>query len=204
MTRDLNKEEAEIRNGNRFVREVHGTGVFPRDVDRLFLKYANLRHKVYNTHKDSFADDATRKELQSYIDEQFVKLTKEYDINGEVVFPGYIKKALNLRVRHSFVKGRFRDTTRERLGSEENEIEGMLADDVRSAREIEDSELIDDLLTGASFSVLELDIFTQLVQGKIKERVLVKELAEKHGLPIKTVKDSVKDVKDYLALKLKK
>ena len=102
------------------------------------------------------------------------------------------------------MKGRFRDTTRERLGSEENEIEGMLADDVRSAREIEDSELIDDLLTGASFSVLELDIFTQLVQGKIKERVLVKELAEKHGLPIKTVKDSVKDVKDYLVLKLKK
>lgn len=204
MTRDLYKEEAEIRNGNRYVREVHGTGVFPRDVDRLFRKYANLRHKVYNTHKDSFADVATRKELQSYIDEQFVRLTKEYDINGEVDFSGYIKKALNLRVRHSFVKGRFRDSTRERLASEENEIEGLLADDMSSTQTIEDKELVDALLTGATFTPLELDVFSQLVKGKVKERTLVKELAEKHNLPVKIVKESVKDVKDYLVLKLKK
>lgn len=202
MSRDLNREKAEIRNGNRFVTEVHGTGVFPRDVDRLFQQYANLRHKVYNTHKDSFNSEATRKELRSYIDEQFVKLTKEYDINGEVDFPGYIKKALNLRVRHSFIKGRFRDNARERLGSEENEIEGLLSNDIQSAREIEDSELIDSLLTGANFSSLEIDILLCLVKGTTKEKDFVRELATKYNVSLKSVRESVKNVKEYVLLHL--
>lgn len=203
MSRDLKKEQVEIRNGNRFVTEVHGTGVFPRDTDRLFRQYANLRHKVYNTHKDSFNSEATRKELRSYIDEQFVKLTKEYDINGEVDFPGYIKKALNLRVRHSFVKGKFRDTTRERLGSEDNEIEGLLAEDLQSTQLIEDAELIDELLSSANFSDLELAVFQSLLKSNLKEKELVKELASEYNVSFKAVRDSVKNVKEYLALKLR-
>lgn len=204
MVRDLNKEEAEIRNGNRFIRETQGTGVFPRDVDRLFRKYANLRHKVYNTNKDAFADEATRRELRSYIDEQFVKLTKEYDINGAVDFPFYIKKMLNLRVSGSFVKSTSRGYKRERLGSKAEDIYGLLPDDVQTSRAIEDSELIDELLTSANFTELEVDIFTQLTQGRVKERELTKELAEKHNISLKATKEAIKDVKDYLSLKLRK
>lgn len=206
MVRDLEREEAEIRNGNRYITEVHGTGVFPRDVDRLFRKYANLRHKVYNTHKDSFTNEATRKELRSYIDEQFVKLTKEYDINGEVDFPGYIKKALNLRVRHSFVKGRFRDTTRERLGSSEDEIEGLLNAGLdtfeASSKEVEDAELIDELLTGADFSLIELEVFSLMVKGKSRERDIIKEVTATHDTSTKSVRDAIKNVREYVLIKL--
>src|SRR5690606_39735877 len=65
----------------------------------------------------SFADDATRRELRSYIDEQFVKLVKEYDINNPVDFPGYIDKKLKLRVKQTFIKNQFRSEER-RVGKE--------------------------------------------------------------------------------------
>ncbi len=201
MVRDLNKEKTEIRNGNRFVTEVKGTGVFPRDVDRLFLQYANLRNKVYNVNKDLFFDEATRKELRSYIDEQFVKLTKEYHINGEVDFAGYIKKSLNLRVRHSFVKSRFRDNSRERLGSEDDEIELLLSASEANPTEIEDAELIDSLLTDASFSPLELEVFTLMVQGKVKEKE-ISRLITAEDVSQKAIREAIRNVKDYLILKL--
>ena len=116
MARDVEKEQSMIRNGNRYVREQEGTGVFVRDVDRLYVQYTNLRHKVYNSYKDNFSDEATQQELKSYIDEQFVKLTKEYEINGDIDFPGYIKRMLNQRVRGTILKNKFRDNNRERLG----------------------------------------------------------------------------------------
>lgn len=203
LSRDLSKEEREIRNGNRFITEVHGKGVFPRDVDRLYHRYANLRYKVYNTHKDSFRSEASRKELRSYIDEQFIKLTKEYDINGEVDFPGYIKKALNLRVRHSFVKGRFRDSARERLGAEDNEIETLLGTDTSSQEEIEDAELIDDLLSKAKFSPVELAVFSYLLRGKVKDANIIKEVSAKYKVSQKSVRDAIKNVREYVALNLK-
>ncbi|AXY05416.1 hypothetical protein [Enterococcus phage EFLK1] len=202
MSRDVQKEEKEIRNGNRFITETHGKGVFPRDVDRLYHKYSNLRYKVYNTHKDSFNSEASRKELKSYIDEQFIKLTKEYDINGEVDFPGYIKKALNLRVRHSYVKGRFRDTARERLGTQDNEVELLLGIDDSSQADIEDAELIESLLSKANFSEIELAVFQQLIQGTVRDARIITELSEKYGVSKKAVKDAIKNVREFVLINL--
>lgn len=202
MSRDVQKEEKEIRNGNRFITETHGKGVFPRDVDRLYHKYSNLRYKVYNTHKDSFNSEASRKDLKSYIDEQFIKLTKEYDINGEVDFPGYIKKALNLRVRHSYVKGRFRDTARERLGTQDNEVELLLGIDDSSQADIEDAELIESLLSKANFSEIELAVFQQLIQGTVRDARIITELSENYGVSKKAVKDAIKNVREFVLINL--
>lgn len=200
--RKVDEEEKMIRNGNRFITEEKGRGVFPRDVDRLFQQYANLRHKVYNTNKEVFRDEATRQELKSYIDEQFVKLAKEYEINGEVDFPGYIKKALNLRVKHSFIKGRFRDNSREKLGTEENTVEDMLTQDTTSYVDTEERELIDYLLDGASFSNIEMDLLYGLLMGKETERDLIYHLAKKYDMQVKEVKPYLKELREYVVLKL--
>lgn len=202
MVRDINEESKEIRNGNRFVKEEHGSGVFPRDVDRLFVKYSNLRHKVYNTHKNSFPDEATRRELMSYINEQFVKLTKEYDINGYVDFPGYIKKALNLRVRYSFVKGRFRDKGREFLGTEDDEVEGMLSEDVHSTEAIEERELLEYLMSGTNFNEMELYILQALIGGRAKEKGLAKSIANTFGTSISEAKRELTEIQNYIWYKL--
>lgn len=202
MSRDINTEEQEIRNGNRFIKEVHGTGVFSRDVDRLYHRYANLRYRVYNNNKNYFRDEVSRRELRSYIDEQFIKLTKEYDINGEVDFPGYIKKSLNLRVRHSFVKGKFRDNSRERLSSLDDEIEQLLGVDCNSQNHIEDIELVEFLLSQAKFNQLELAVFTKLLLTNTKDTEIVKELSSKYNVSLKTVRDAIRDVREYVKLTL--
>jgi len=65
-------------NGNRFLTNTDAhTGVFLRDVDKLFVQYKNLRMSVYNQYKGYLPDAATRAELWSYISEQFVRLVKE-------------------------------------------------------------------------------------------------------------------------------
>lgn len=203
MSRDIQNEEREIRNGNRYTTETHGTGMFPRDVDRLFHKYSNLRYKVYNTHKDSFNQESARQDLKSYIDEQFIKLTKEYDVNGEVDFPGYIKKALNLRVRHSYVKGQFRDGARERLGAVSDEVENLLGTDNQSQADIEDAELIDALLTQANFTNVEIEVFTRLVRGTQKDMDIVEEVSQELNVSKKAVKDAIRNVKDYVLINLR-
>lgn len=91
-------DKRKIRNGNKYIKDDAGEGVFSRDPDRLYREYANLRYSIYDSWKRNFNSEAGREELMSHIDEQFIRLVREYDITSEVDFPGYIKAKLNRRV----------------------------------------------------------------------------------------------------------
>lgn len=91
----------------------------PRDLETLYKQYAKLRNKLLKEEMSRFAyrDEETGKivydkaqvdDLKSYINYQFVKLTKEYDPNSGVDFPGYIKQKLTLRTRHSYIKKKYK------------------------------------------------------------------------------------------------
>ena len=91
----------------------------PRDVEQLYYKYAKLRNKLVRQEMSRFAyrdsktgkvvyDKAQVDDLRSYVDYQFVKLTNEYDPNSAIDFPAYIKTKLTLRVRHSYIKRKYK------------------------------------------------------------------------------------------------
>jgi len=205
LARDIQKEQEKIRNGNRFIAEPEeGKGVFPRDADRLFLEYTNLRKKIYNTQKYKFPDEATRRELESYIDEQFVKLVKEYDINSPVDFPGYIKTKLNLRVKQVFVKGRYRDQDREQLTNNDWDIENMLADEqLQSYHKERNNEMLahllsDTVLTDVQHGILKIWLSQPLSQTKV-----VTEIVNEFDLSRKDATKEVNELKEYLGYRLK-
>ena len=74
-----------------------------RDLDRLYEQYRPLRLSLITQFAPDCVDSATKEELPSYIDEQFIRLTLEYDVSSPVDYPGYIKILLTLRTKYSFI-----------------------------------------------------------------------------------------------------
>lgn len=101
-------------------------GQYARDADRLYEEYTNLRMSLYNKYQNNFRNQETKNELMSYIDEQFVKLVKEYDINSPVDFPGYIKTKLTARVSYGFIRRKYRDKNREVIMREEGTLQQLM------------------------------------------------------------------------------
>lgn len=203
MSRDIDKEQELIRTGNRFVTEVgSSTGVFPRDVDTLFLRYENLRNKIYSQYSSMYSDSVTRSELRSYIDEEFVKLCKEYEINGEVDFPYYIKTKLTARVKGTFNSGTIRTRKREPLGATEGEVENMLDDNVSPYATVGFQELVDSLTEGVSLSPMEQEILSVMVTGEWTVKQLVADNTAKYDVSKKQVQETIADIKELVAHKL--
>lgn len=204
--RNIDKEKEYIRNGNRYVQENSGRGVFARDSDRLFHQYSNLRWSVYNKHKDSFNDETTRAELQSYIDEQFIKLVKEYEINGAVDFPGYIKTKLNQRVKHTFVKNVFRDKARERLGADEFEVANLV--DRRHTDEalLEDQMLQEYVFGKTEFTPIQKELLVYLLEkGMVSdERVIIRNVASKFKVSREKVNEELSELRFFVSSKIAK
>ena len=191
-----------IRNGNRYVREQEGTGVFVRDVDRLYVQYTNLRHKVYNSYKDNFSDEATQQELKSYIDEQFVKLTKEYEINGDIDFPGYIKRMLNQRVRGTFLKNKFRDNNRERLGKEENEVELLMGYSSEIDPDVAFRELVEEVFSDVHLSDIERAILNLWINTDLKDREVIIQVTSEQAVSVQAVQLAMKELRIFVMAKL--
>ena len=202
MARDVEKEQSMIRNGNRYVREQEGTGVFVRDVDRLYVQYTNLRHKVYNSYKDNFSDEATQQELKSYIDEQFVKLTKEYEINGDIDFPGYIKRMLNQRVRGTFLKNKFRDNNRERLGKEENEVEFLMGYSSEIDPDVAFRELVEEVFSDVHLSDIERAILNLWINTDLKDREVIIQVTSEQAVSVQAVQLAMKELRIFVMAKL--
>lgn len=114
---------------------------FDRDVDRLLLQYRNLRNSMYLQYNRALTGEASKKELESYIDEQFIRLVKEYDINGEVDFPMYVKTKLQGRVGRVFINRKRRDKSREILPGIDDSVKYSLEN--RSYEDTTDVELYD-------------------------------------------------------------
>lgn len=203
MVRDLDKEASKIRNGNRFIQDSSGTGVFSRDPDRLYAEYTNLRKKIFSTYRGSFNNEATRRELSSYIDEQFIRLVKEYDINSPVDFPGYIKAKLNLRVK-SYVESQFKDKGRERLTTEEDEIERMLEseDGYLGELSVDDLDLRDYVFEGADFSNLEVDIINLWLSMRLTEREIITRMIAKYGKSKREIERVMEELKEFVLFKI--
>ena len=92
---------------------------FTRDVDRLWVQFEPLRRSVYRKLSPSVPSVADREDLISFINEQFVKLVKEYDPTSGVDFPGYISKMLLIRSKGLYVRPVNREHEREAQTTDE-------------------------------------------------------------------------------------
>jgi hypothetical protein len=205
MTRDPNKEKEYMLNGNRFtVNTGEQTGVFIRDVDKLFYQYKNLRQSLFMQYKDYLNDPFTQSELMSYIDEQFVRLVKEYDINGPVDFPGYIKTKLNYRVKHSYLKGEYRDRQRIFVLKNDFDVSNLIAQNPANDEELGYYEALEYSLHGISLTSLEKDILFYIMQELTETQIekKVKKKYSKDRLSSATIREHIDHLKNFLRERL--
>lgn len=159
------EDQVDILNGTSFsVNPNETTGVFLRDTDKLMVQYRNLRLSMYNQYKEYLPDQTTREEMRSYIDEQFIRLVKEYDIHGPVDFPGYIKIKLNYRVRHSYIQGEYRDRERIFVTRNEFDVSNLIDRDPRYDTELDYYEVLEYALSDLVLSELEREVLYQILQ----------------------------------------
>lgn len=203
MTRNIENEQKKILNGNRFAVNTSETvGVFHRDVDKLMHQYRNLRMSVYNQFKDYLPDLITQEELRSYIDEQFVRLVKEYDINGPVDFPGYIKTKLTYRVRHSYIKGEYRDRQRVFVPKNEFDVSNLIERTPSSDEELDYYEALEYALSGMKFTDLEKSILFYTLQEMTASQIEKKVKKNFPKVSSSAIKEALNEVQLFLKTKL--
>jgi benzoyl-CoA reductase/2-hydroxyglutaryl-CoA dehydratase subunit BcrC/BadD/HgdB len=203
--RNPEREQSQINNGTSFfVNTDEATGVFLRDVDKLFHQYHNLRLAIYNQYKDYLPDPVSRKDLQSYIDEQFVRLVKEFDIDGPVDFPGYVKTKLTYRVKHSYIKGEYRDRNRVFVTRNEFDIKSYLEKSVNTDTELDYYEVLEFALKDVELTNLEKEVLflmlQELTDGEIEKTIKANHQSEK--LSSSVVRETLKNMQEFIRMKL--
>jgi hypothetical protein len=199
--RNTEKEQEQILNGNRFmVNTDESTGVFLRDVDKLMHQYRNLRLSVFNQYKDYLPDPVSQDELKSYIDEQFVRLVKEYDINGPVDFPGYIKTKLNYRVKHSYIKGEYRDRQRVFVPKNDFDVSNLIERSPSRDEELDYYEVLEFALHDIKLSELEKEVLFYMLQemtdAQIERKIKANHPNEK--ISSATIRETLKHMQSFL------
>lgn len=171
---------------------------FSRDVDKLFVQFANLRKSLYRRLSKSVPSDADRDDLISYINETFVKLTKEYDPTSGVDFPGYIYKMLTMRTKALYVRPTNREHERQ-IATEDEELLGQLEGGA------EDEVLEEDLEHLIKFvsSKVHLDdddkyIMTLIADG-LTDVKISRILAEQYEITPAEAKEKLADIKEMLS-----
>lgn len=206
MARDLEREQEQILNGNRYVMNTDEvTGVFLRDVDKLMHQYRNLRMSVYNQYKDYLSDPVSQSELNSYINEQFIRLVKEYDINGPVDFPGYIKTKLNYRVKHSYIKGEYRDRQRVFVPKNEFDVSNLIERNPFRDEELDYYEALEYALDDVELNELEKEILFYILQ-EMTDAQIEKKVKKNHSnekISSAAIRDILKNMQTFLRTKLK-
>jgi hypothetical protein len=203
--RDIEKEQEQILNGNRYlVNTDEHTGVFLRDVDKLMHQYRNLRMSVYNQYKDYLPDPISQNELRSYIDEQFVRLVKEYDINGPVDFPGYIKTKLTYRVKHSYIKGEYRDRQRVFVPKNDFDVSNLIERSPMMDEELDYYEALEYALHDVELTDLERELLFYILQemkdSEIEAKVKANHPNEK--ISSSSIRESLKEMQLFLRTRL--
>jgi hypothetical protein len=205
LSRNVEKEQEQILNGNRFmVNTDEATGVFLRDVDKLMHQYRNLRLSVFNQYKDYLPDPVSQDELKSYIDEQFVRLVKEYDINGPVDFPGYIKTKLNYRVKHSYIKGEYRDRQRVFVPKNDFDVSNLIERSPSRDEELDYYEVLEFALHDIKLSELEKEVLFYMLQemtdAQIERKIKSNHPNEK--ISSATIRETLKHMQSFLKTRL--
>jgi len=205
MARNVDKEQEQILNGNRFmVNTDENKGVFLRDVDKLMHQYRNLRMSVYSQYKDYLPDPVSQEELMSYINEQFVRLVKEYDINGPVDFPGYIKTKLNYRVKNSYIKGEYRDRQRVFVPKNDFDVSNLLEKQMIQDEELDYYETLEYALQDVKLSELEKEILYYMMQELTDAQIerKIKSNHPKNTYSSAVIRDTLKEMQTFLKTKL--
>lgn len=138
-----------------------------RDLDRLYEQYRPLRLSLITQFAPDCVDSATKEELPSYIDEQFIRLTLEYDVSSPVDYPGYIKILLTLRTKYSFIDIRNKKANAEILEDITDPMTSNIANKVYTDGEQEESlaELLEDIYSRVHLPDLETLILGRLIRG---------------------------------------
>ncbi|AMQ66647.1 RNA polymerase sigma factor [Bacillus phage Shbh1] len=202
--RDIEKEKENILNGNRYVVNTNeGKGVFLRDVDKLIHQYKNLRTSIFRDYKDYLPDPISQEELKSYIDEQFVRLVKEYDINGPVDFPGYIKTKLTQRVKNSYIRGEHRDRKRVFVPRNDFDISNLIESSPSHDEELDYYEALEYVLHDVELNEIEKETLFLILQ-EFPDTQIEKKLRQSYGNIASNaqIKDTVKNMQYFLKTKL--
>jgi hypothetical protein len=180
------------------------TGVFLRDVDKLMHQYRNLRLSVYNQYKDYLPDSTSQDELRSYIDEQFVRLVKEYDINGPVDFPGYIKTKLNYRVKHSYIKGEYRDRQRVFVPRNDFDVSNLIERSPKIDEELDYYEALEYALHDVKLNGLEREVLFHILQEMTDTQIeqSVKKNHQNEKISSSSIRDTIKRMQSFLKTRL--
>lgn len=185
-----------VYSGNRYIYSSEGSPTFERDADKLFVQYENLRKNAFYKYKDRFSDNATQQELKSYIDEQFITLVKEYDINSKVDFPGYIKTKLYARVSQSFVRSRHKDNSREMLEGKDYQIQEML-EGQGTHLDYSTELLLEDIFAKVSLSDMENTIIDLWLEQQVD--IVIKEaIQDTYKVTPKEVDTTMEELRGYI------
>lgn len=199
--KNKNKDEEPILNGNKFVVHTYeNTGKFERDAEKLFHQYANFRLSLYNQYKGYVPDKASREELKSYIDEQFIRLVKEYDLSSPVDFPGYIKKKLNYRVKLSYIKGEYRDRNRVFVPKNYDTVQYLIEQDPVDDEELDYYEALEYILRNLELNELEREVL-YLILKELPDSQIEKEIKQKRkDLKVSnlTIRETIKKMNKVL------
>ncbi|QEG13711.1 putative RNA polymerase sigma factor [Bacillus phage vB_BspM_MarvelLand] len=206
MPRDIEREQEQILNGNRFsVNTEESTGVFLRDVDKLLHQYKNLRNSIYNQYKSYLADPISRDELKSYIDEQFIRLVKEYDIGSDVDFPGYIKIKLNYRVKNSYIKSVFRDSQRVFVTRNAFDVSNLLEQNPSNDEELDYYATLEYALKGVELDDMEKQVLFYIIQ-ELSDVQIEQNIRDNHPnekISSSLVRNKIKNMQTFLKTKLR-
>jgi len=154
---------------------------FTRDVDRQWLQFEPLRKSIYRKLAASVPSTADKEDLINFIDEQFVKLVKEYDPTSGVDFPGYISKMLLIRAKGLYVRPVNRGHEREAQTTDE-EILSQIDDTVPVMKETahEDiTEILTYLGSRINLTPIDLKVVTFLSEGA-KDRAIIAWLSKQN------------------------
>jgi len=206
MPRDIKKEQEQLWNGNRFsVNTEESTGVFLRDVDKLLHQYKNLRNSIYNQYKTYLADPISRDELKSYIDEQFIRLVKEYDIGSDVDFPGYIKIKLNYRVKNSYIKSVFRDSQRVFVTRNAFDVSNLLEQTPSNDEELDYYAALEYALKGVELDDMEKQVLFYIIQelSDVQIEQNIRDSNPNEKISSSLVRSKIKNMQTFLKTKLR-
>lgn len=178
--------------------------VLSRDVETLYEMYKPLRKSLYRDFQAYLPNEASKEDLVSFINEQFVRLCYEYDVAGEVDFAGYIKAMLTLRVKHSFISKEYKMRTKEPLGDEDDiRLTAHIGEESEDEYEQLRSELLNTIYTNASLSDLDKEIIEGILSEKSMGRIEAELYVKHRGTHTKArIKREVADVVEYLRVSI--
>jgi len=185
-----------------------------RDMETLFKNYSNLRNNIFHTYRHKLTsryplqEQSAIDDLRAYIDEEFIRLVKEYDISSEVDFPYYIKRKLTARVSSVFM-GKKEIEFNSQVNTKDDETVAYLAElgaeeNLMQYYENTGSALIEYITRGVDLTKAEqliLAVWTN-ADERIPDKYIANLLRENFGLSYTDANKIIADMKEFTKRKI--